>query len=228
MCRTVRAGFSSSVKPKVNNDFLVDLLFFRFKLRRLVCFQLLWLVGFYSRVSKYTSQLKTGICIVTLGKIQVCCDTSILSFQQRCLQQELKVRLTERKGAYKPDFTGSNPLSFMPRRQTGVNWGKKKERDKEVDGSLGRKHSETVETEQSGGWVLERSASLFPMSDRQIGRQTDSNHYCPWSKQAHTHTMLITLSVYTPTDKTGGERGADGVRWNEGEAAGGGGSQRWK
>lgn len=64
---------------------------------------------------------------------------------------------------------------------------------------------QTVETEQSGGGVMGRSASVHPVSDRAIGRQTDSNHYCLWSKQAHTHTMLIRLSVYTPADKTGGE-----------------------
>lgn len=53
----------------------------------------------------------------------------------------------------------------------------------------------------------------LPVSDRQIGRQTDSNHYCLWSKQAHTHTILITLSVYTLTDKTG----EDGAREEETE-----------
>lgn len=65
---------------------------------------------------------------------------------------------------------------------------------------------QTVETEQSGGRVMERSASVHPVSDRAIGRQTDSNHYCLRSKQAHTQTILIRLSVYTPSDKTGGER----------------------
>ncbi len=55
----------------------------------------------------------------------------------------------------------------------------------------------------------EETASLLPVTDRQIGRQTDSNHFCPWSKQAHTHTILITLSVYTPTDNTGRRGGTE-------------------